>query len=61
MADLHPSASAYDPDLLLHNILRVLAKDGCEIVITAESSRHGMKAAAELLTAFGVEPLQDGS
>jgi hypothetical protein len=55
----HPDASRYDPDLLLHNILRVLARDGCEIVITAETSRQGLKAAADLLIAFGITPVRD--
>jgi len=39
--------------------LRVLARDGCEIVITAETSRQGLKAAADLLIAFGITPVGD--
>jgi len=48
-----PSYSAY---LLLHNILRLLAADDCEIVVTAENVGSAVKAARDLLRAFGIEP-----
>ena len=41
---------------LLHNILRPLAADDCEIVITAENAGAAVKAARDMLRAFGIEP-----
>ncbi len=38
--------------MLLHNVLRILAAGDCEIVITTENVR----AARDLLRAFGIEP-----
>jgi hypothetical protein len=48
-----PSYSTY---LLLHNILRPLAADDCEIVITTENVGPAVKAARDLLRAFSIEP-----
>jgi hypothetical protein len=48
-----PSCGTY---LLLHNILLLLAADGCEIVITTENVGPAVKAARDLLRAFGIEP-----
>jgi hypothetical protein len=48
-----PSYSTY---LLLHNILRLPAADDCEIVITTENVGPAVKAARDLLRAFGIEP-----
>ena len=41
---------------LLHDILRLLAADDCEIVITTENAGPAVKAARDLLRAFGIEP-----
>jgi len=48
-----PTYSTY---LLLHNILRLLAADHCEIVITTENVGSAVRAARDLLFAFGIEP-----
>ena len=48
-----PSCSTY---FLLQNILRPLAADDCEIVITAENAGAAVKAARDMLRAFGIEP-----
>ena len=48
-----PSYSTY---FLLHNILRPLAADDCEIVINAENAGPAAKAARDMLRAFGIEP-----
>ena len=47
-----PSHSIY---VLLHNILRLLAADDCEIVLT-ENVGSAVKALRDLLRAFGIEP-----
>ena len=47
----------YSPYLLVHNVMRVLAADGCTpISITAENGRQPVKADADLLHALGVNP-----
>lgn len=48
-----PSYSTY---LLLHNILRLLAADDCEITITTDNVGPAVRAARDLLLAFGIEP-----
>jgi hypothetical protein len=48
-----PSYSTY---LLLHNILRLLAADDCEITITTGNVGPAVQAARDLLLAFGIEP-----
>ena len=40
----------------LHNILRLLAADHCEIVITTENVGSAVRAARDLVLAFGIEP-----
>jgi hypothetical protein len=52
-AEPRPSYSTY---LLLHNVLRLLAADDCEIVITTGNVGPTVKAARDLLWAFGIEP-----
>ena len=47
---------SYSTCFLLHNILRPLAADDCEIVITTENAGPAVKAARALLRAFGIEP-----
>jgi hypothetical protein len=48
-----PSYSTY---LLLHNTLRPLAADDCEIVTTTENVGPAVTAAHDQLRAFGLEP-----
>jgi hypothetical protein len=52
-SESRPSYSTY---FLLHNILRPLAADDCEIVINAENAGPSAKAARDMLRAFGIEP-----
>jgi hypothetical protein len=47
---------SYSPYLLLHNVLRILAADDCEIVVTSENVGSAVRAARDLLRAFGIEP-----
>jgi hypothetical protein len=47
---------SYSTCLLLHNVLRILAADDCEIVITAENVGPAVGEARDLLVAFGIEP-----
>ncbi len=47
---------SYSTCLRLHNILRPLAADDREIVITAENAGPAVKAARDVLRAFGIEP-----
>jgi len=47
---------AYSTYLLLHNVLRILAADDCEIVITTANVGPAVRAARDLLVAFGIEP-----
>jgi hypothetical protein len=47
-----PSCSTY---LLLHKILRLLAADACEVIITTENVGTAVRAAGRLLRAF-IEP-----
>lgn len=50
-------SQSYSPYLLVHNVMRILAADGCEkISVTAENSRQAVKAASDLLRALGVTP-----
>jgi hypothetical protein len=42
--------------MLLHNVLRILAAGDCEIVITTENVSPAVRAARDLLCAFGIEP-----
>jgi hypothetical protein len=48
-----PSYSTY---FLLHNILRPLAADDCEIIINAENAGPAVTAVRDLPHAFGIEP-----
>jgi hypothetical protein len=49
--------SIYSPYLLVHNVMRILAADGCEeISVAAENSRRAVEAGSDLLRAFGVTP-----
>lgn len=47
---------SYSTCMLLHNVLRILPADNCEIVITTEIVSPAVRAAGDLLPAFGVEP-----
>lgn len=47
---------SYSTYLLLHNVLRILAADDCEIVITTENVGPAVRAAGDRLRAFGIEP-----
>ena len=47
---------SYSPYLLLHNVLRILAADNCEITITTENVGPAMRAAKAMLLPFGIEP-----
>jgi len=42
--------------MLLHNVLRILPADNCEIVITTENVSPAVRVARDLLRAFGIEP-----
>ena len=46
--------------MLLHNVLRILAAGDCEIVITTDNVGPFVKAAKEMLRAFGVQPNPGG-
>jgi hypothetical protein len=50
---LRPS---YNKCMLLHNVLKILAADDCEIAITAANVGTAVRAARDLLRAFGIEP-----
>jgi hypothetical protein len=41
---------------LLHNILRLFAAGNCEIVLTMANVGPAVRAARDLLLAFGIEP-----
>ncbi len=48
---------SYSPYLLVHNVMRVLAADGCgPVAVTAENSGPAVQAATDLLRALGVTP-----
>lgn len=47
---------AYSTYLLLHNVLRILAADDCEIVITTGNKGPAVRAVKDMLLAFGIEP-----
>jgi len=42
--------------MLLHNVLRILADDDCEIVIDTADVGPAGRAARDLLPASGIEP-----
>ena len=42
--------------MLLHDVLRILAAGDCEIVIATENMGPSVRAARDMLRAFGVEP-----
>jgi len=54
-----PRRRRYPVTLLLHNILRILAADGCQIAITTETMDAAVKAAESLFAAFGIESGDD--
>lgn len=54
-----PRRRSYPVALLLHNVLRVLAADGCRIAITSETMDAAVDAAECLLRAFGLEASED--
>ena len=47
---------SYSTCILLHNVLRILAADDWEIVITTANVGSAVRAARDLLLAFGIEP-----
>ena len=53
--------SSYSTYLLLHNVLRILAADNCEIVVTTENAGRAVKATRDLLRTFGIEPRHGGN
>jgi hypothetical protein len=53
--DLPQPCPSYSTCMLLHNVLRILAADGCEIVIIAANVGPAVSAARALLLAFGIE------
>jgi hypothetical protein len=42
--------------MLLRNVLRILAADDCEIVITTANLGPAVRAVRDLLSAFSIEP-----
>jgi hypothetical protein len=46
---------SYSTRMLLHNVLRILVADDCEIVITAANAAPAVRVARDPLLAFGVE------
>jgi hypothetical protein len=42
--------------MLLHNVLRILAVESCEVVIATENVGPAGRAAGDLLRAFDIEP-----
>jgi hypothetical protein len=54
-----PDASTYDPYLLLHNVMRVLAADGCHPVLRYDADHAASNAARDLLRALGIEPAEE--
>ena len=47
---------SYSTCMLLHNVLKILAADDCEIVITAANVGSAVRVARDLLLAFGIDP-----
>ncbi len=47
---------SYSTCILLHNVLRILAADDWEIVITTANVGSAVRAVRDLLLAFGIEP-----
>ena len=57
-----PSAQdTYSPFLLIRNVMRMLAADGCKPVLRIECDLAAAKAAADLLRALGITPSELGS
>jgi hypothetical protein len=54
--DLPQSRPSYSTCMLLHNVLKILAADDCEIVITTANAGTAVRAARDLLLAFSIEP-----
>jgi hypothetical protein len=54
--DLPQPRPSYSICMPLHNVLTILAADNCEIVITTENVGLAVRAAGDLLRAFGIEP-----
>lgn len=48
--------TTYSTCLLLHNVLRILAADDCDIVIAVANVGPAVRAPRDLLLAFGIEP-----
>jgi hypothetical protein len=42
--------------MLLHNVPRILAADPCEVVISTANAGPAVRAARDVLLAFGIEP-----
>ena len=53
--DLPQPRPSYSTCMLLHNVLRILAADDCEIVVTTANVGPAVRAARHLL-ASGIEP-----
>jgi hypothetical protein len=47
---------SYSINMLPHNVLRILAAGDCEIVIATDNVGPFVKAAKDMLHAFGVQP-----
>ena len=54
--DRPPPRPSYSTCMQFHNVLRILATSDCEIVITTENVSPAVRAARDLLRAFGIEP-----
>ena len=59
MSGTPESRRSYPVSLLLHNIMRVLAADGCRVTVTGDGMDAAVKAGETLLTAFGIEAGDD--
>jgi hypothetical protein len=55
------SPDTYSPFLLIHNVMRMLAADGCKPVLRFDSDLAAAKAIADLLRALGTESSELGS
>ena len=51
----------YSPFLLIRNVMRMLAADGCKPVLRFDSDLAAAKAAADLLRVLGIEPSELGN
>jgi hypothetical protein len=56
-----PAQNTYSPFVLIRNVMRMLAADGCKPVLRIESDLAAAKAAADLLRALGITPSELGS